>query len=130
VHANGNIFLLVAKIQKLAESRHNPALSSVFFFMVSKSHLKDLARARLQKARADPQPDVTPFRKAEHYWKSRLIEPELSRAFDVFNVDLDGQRGSWQGLHVSRLSLELVLDQVKVQRDVLTFDELPGDFQL
>jgi alkylated DNA repair protein alkB family protein 1 len=97
--------------------------------MVSKSHLKDLARARLEKARADPDPNVTPFRRAEHYWKSRLNEPELSRAFDVRNVQWDGGQGVWEGRRMSRWSLELNLGGKRVESELVALDDLPGEYQ-
>lgn len=103
---------------------------------ISKAEIK--RREALKAHHAQKKDESCAFRQQEHFWKSRLSEPQWDAAFNVDAVTWleDDHQGLWKGLEqeytVRRTALQLDQQAREAfgscgQTQAYTFDDLPGE---
>lgn len=104
---------------------------------ISRAELK--RRAMLKEQKAAKGDDSSAFRQTEHFWKSRLSEPDLSAAFSAEAVTwLHEDCGTWAGRDkeyaVKRVAVELDGEAARCtgreKTQAYTFNDLPGECAL
>lgn len=103
---------------------------------ISKAELK--RRAILKEQKALQTDDSSAFRQTEHFWKSRLSEPDVSAAFSSADdvTWLDEECGTWTGrdkeYSVRRVAVWLDVEAARCtgrqEAMAYTFDDLPGEW--